>query len=112
VEGDGKGWLAKYLTHKPPAVYSLTKRQSGIFPSEAVRAIIDGRTEVKLHGPRDMPVWGSVFRRSYERRTVRPPTTVSPTPPHFPVQPLEKESESFVRENVEALVVYLQQIQH
>jgi hypothetical protein len=24
--------------------------------------VIDGRKEVQVHGPRDMPVWGSVYR--------------------------------------------------
>jgi hypothetical protein len=26
-----------------------------------VYQIIDGRTEVKAHGPKEMPIWGSVY---------------------------------------------------
>ena len=38
-----------------------TERNDGIFPSERIYRIIDGR-EVQSHGDRDMPVWGDVFR--------------------------------------------------
>jgi hypothetical protein len=35
--------------------------RSGVFPSERVKRIIDGR-DVPSHGSRDMPVWGDAFR--------------------------------------------------
>ena len=36
-------------------------RNGGVFPSERLRRIIDGR-DVASHGDREMPVWGDVFR--------------------------------------------------
>jgi hypothetical protein len=33
----------------------------GVFPFDRVYQIIDGRQEVKAHGPRKMPVWGRAF---------------------------------------------------
>ena len=40
------------------------KRNSGVFPSDQVFRIIDGRTKVPGHGGVDMPVWGDVFKRA------------------------------------------------
>jgi len=59
-EAHGDGWLAQYLT-RPPARLTTLKQRYGEFPREKVIAMIDGREEVKLHGPRDMPVWGEQF---------------------------------------------------
>ena len=46
----------------PPDLTKYTVRNGGVFPSEKVRRIIDGR-DVMAHGDRTMPVWGSVFSR-------------------------------------------------
>ena len=32
------------------------------FPRERIHNVIDGRAEVKIHGARDMPVWGDWFK--------------------------------------------------
>jgi len=48
----------------PPA--DLTRfalSNGGVFPSERLRRIIDGR-DVSAHGTREMPVWGMVFKRT------------------------------------------------
>ena len=45
----------------PPDLTQFTKRNGGMFPSERVYRIIDGR-DVPSHGDREMPVWGDVFR--------------------------------------------------
>jgi len=60
--GNGDGWLSGYLRDRPPPLTQLQKNNAGVFPSERVHAVIDGRQAVDLHGPRDMPVWGEVFR--------------------------------------------------
>ena len=57
----GKGWLAQYLTRRPANLTLLAKRHGGRFPADEVRATIDGRLDVVLHGPRDMPVWGERY---------------------------------------------------
>ena len=59
--GRGNGPLAEQLRHVPPDLTQFTKRNGGMFPSERVHRIIDGR-DVASHGDREMPVWGDVFR--------------------------------------------------
>lgn len=57
----GNGPLADSLRHMPPDLTTYTARNGGVFPSERVRRIIDGR-DVAAHGDRVMPVWGDAFR--------------------------------------------------
>ena len=61
-------------------------RNGGLFPSERVYRIIDGR-DVPSHGIEDMPVWGDVFRRSGDA------------------------TEASVKARIDAIVRYLQAIQ-
>jgi hypothetical protein len=35
----------------------------GVFPFVRLFEIIDGRLEIALHGPREMPVWGDRYKR-------------------------------------------------
>ena len=61
--GRGDGPMSAAL-RKPPA--DLTKfalKNGGVFPTERLRRIIDGR-DVPSHGDRDMPVWGIALRTS------------------------------------------------
>jgi mono/diheme cytochrome c family protein len=53
------GW--SLLIKDIPNLTTLSKRNGGVFPFERVYDTIDGRNEVRAHGPRDMPVWGRVF---------------------------------------------------
>ena len=57
LEAHGDGWMARYLTRRPARLSALAQKY-GEFPRERVLAKIDGRVDVQLHGPRDMPVWG------------------------------------------------------
>jgi mono/diheme cytochrome c family protein len=59
--GRGNGPLADQLRRMPPDLTQFTKRNGGMFPSERVYRIIDGR-DVPTHGDREMPVWGDAFR--------------------------------------------------
>ena len=59
AQGDGP--LAEHLRHAPPDLTQFTSRNGGVFPSERVRRIVDGRG-VASHGDREMPVWGDVFK--------------------------------------------------
>jgi mono/diheme cytochrome c family protein len=61
LNAHGDGALAERLRHAPPDLTAYSKRNNGVFPSERVYRIIDGR-EVPSHGDRDMPVWGDAFR--------------------------------------------------
>ncbi len=63
ADAKGDGTLGEFLTLKVPDLTTLSKFNAGKFPEEKVEDVIDGRTEVKVHGMRDMPVWGDWFNR-------------------------------------------------
>ena len=62
VSGKGDGPLAGYLTKSPSDLTVLQKNNGGIFPVNRVYKVVDGSENVRIHGPRDMPVWGGRFR--------------------------------------------------
>ncbi len=59
--GKGDGPVAQYLTAKPADLTQISKRSEGQFPFWRVYRIIDGREPAKLHGTREMPIWGDRF---------------------------------------------------
>jgi mono/diheme cytochrome c family protein len=61
VTGHGDGPIAGEFRKVPPDLTKYSARNGGVFPSERVRQIIDGRG-VPAHGNREMPVWGDAFR--------------------------------------------------
>jgi cytochrome c1 len=61
VDAKGDGTLGEFLTLAVPDLTKLSKLNSGQFPEERVTGVIDGRADVKVHGMRDMPVWGDWF---------------------------------------------------
>ena len=61
VSAQGDGTVAEFLTIDAPDLTRLTKRNAGHFPREKILMVIDGRAEVKIHGDREMPVWGEWF---------------------------------------------------
>jgi mono/diheme cytochrome c family protein len=66
--GKGDGPVAEELRTKPSDLTMLAKKNDGVFPTEIVTLIIDGRTTIRgtirAHGTSDMPVWGPVFQRA------------------------------------------------
>ena len=62
VSGKGDGTVAEFLTITAVDLTQLRKMNAGSFPRERIHNVIDGRAEVKVHGPRDMPVWGDWFK--------------------------------------------------
>ena len=108
VSAEGDGWLAKYLGRRPMDLGLLSDRYGGTFPEELVRTTIDGRREIALHGPRDMPVWGDVFKHEYGKYTVAPPPEVTPEPARFPPAVTPSEYAAY---SIEALARYLREIQ-
>jgi hypothetical protein len=62
VAGKGDGWLSAHLKQRPASLTQLQKNNGGVFPFDDVYQTIDGRKEEKVHGPREMPVWGTVYR--------------------------------------------------
>jgi mono/diheme cytochrome c family protein len=57
----GGGPVAPFLVRHPPDLTTLEARNGGVFPTDHVFFIIDGRADVGAHGPREMPVWGYGF---------------------------------------------------
>lgn len=61
MDAKGNGPYVPSLKVAPPDLTTLAKRNGGVFPVDRVSTVIDGRTEVAAHGPRDMPIWGKRF---------------------------------------------------
>ena len=83
--GKGDGPVSAELRTKPSDLTMIAKHNGGIFPADVLYQIIDGRRTLRAHGTYEMPVWGSVFRRS--------------------------EPEDVARKRILALVAYLKSIQ-
>jgi len=75
VTGKGDGPVAKSLARAPADLTSLSQRNAGVFPVSSIYDVIDGRTQISAHGPREMPVWGDAYVR--EMRTRWPPAFLS-----------------------------------
>jgi len=56
--GDGHGPMAPVLTTPPANLRLLSERYGNPLPTDQIASFIDGRADVRGHGPRDMPVWG------------------------------------------------------
>ena len=65
ADARGAGPMADQLRRLPPSLTSFAVRNGGVFPSERLKRIIDGR-DVPAHGNSEMPVWGDAFRRTRE----------------------------------------------
>ena len=55
---DGRGPVAPALSTPPANLRLLSERYGNPLPEDLIARFIDGRADVKAHGPRDMPVWG------------------------------------------------------
>jgi mono/diheme cytochrome c family protein len=59
--GEGDGPVAGVIAVAVPNLRTLSQRNGGEFPADAVAAYIDGRNLPAAHGSRVMPVWGDYF---------------------------------------------------
>jgi mono/diheme cytochrome c family protein len=82
----GAGPIAAHMRRAPSDLTRYTQRNGGVFPSERVYRIIEGR-DLPAHGDRDMPVWGEAFKL------------------------LPGSDQAAVKARIEAIVRYLQGIQ-
>jgi mono/diheme cytochrome c family protein len=69
--GKGDGPNAKDLQHRPKDLSQLARANGGEFPLVRAFNVIDGRVDVVIHGPREMPIWGDVLRRDLTSRMPR-----------------------------------------
>jgi hypothetical protein len=89
--------VAEYVPPSVPDLTVLAKNNDGIFPSDRVYEVIDGRTEARAHGPRLMPIWGVEYSKEaveYYRSVFR-----------------VNDPEAFVSKRIGSLVAYIQSIQ-
>lgn len=93
-DAKGDGTLGEFLTLAVPDLTQLGKRNAGKFPEERITEVIDGRAEVKVHGMRDMPVWGDWF----DMEAISPDTD-------------RETRELIVKDRVQSLVGYIKSIQ-
>jgi mono/diheme cytochrome c family protein len=63
VSGRGDGPVGPLLRRPPTDLTGYAQRNGGVFPTDRLSRIIDGR-DVPSHGTLEMPVWGDVFKRS------------------------------------------------
>lgn len=70
IDGRGDGPVAPQLA-RPPTDLTALERQ-GRFDDRNLMEIIDGRRVVPVHGTREMPVWGAVFRAEAEAADGQP----------------------------------------
>ncbi|HEY5623114.1 MAG TPA: cytochrome c [Gammaproteobacteria bacterium] len=61
IFGEGDGPVAATIAVPAPNLRTLSERNGGVFPEEAVSSYIDGRDMPVVHGDRIMPVWGPIF---------------------------------------------------
>jgi hypothetical protein len=85
---------------------ALAKKNGGVFPLNAVYAVIDGRTPIGSHGTREMPVWGKRFAPS----PFSGDQTFMPKPTDSPVL-MTYDPEVIIRLRILAVIDYLSRIQ-
>jgi mono/diheme cytochrome c family protein len=91
--GKGDGPYVPQLKAGSSDITMLSKKNDGEFPTAQVFMVLDGRSEVQAHGPREMPIWGEVYLSE------------------GPADKTAKEREPFVNERLHALIAYLETLQ-
>ena len=61
VAGKGDGSYVELLRTRVPDITTIIQRNKGVFPTDRVYQIIDGRETLKSHGTREMPIWGQDY---------------------------------------------------
>jgi mono/diheme cytochrome c family protein len=61
TSGKGDGYFSQYLKLPIPDLTTIQQRNNGVFPTDRMVEIIDGRSALKGHGPRNMPIWGTTY---------------------------------------------------
>jgi mono/diheme cytochrome c family protein len=95
-KGDGP-FIGMVDTRGGADITMLQKKNGGVFPILRVSDTIDGRYEVKAHGPRDMPIWGTDFMLDAKDIAA---TAEAPF-----------DSEAYVKYRIYALVEYVYRLQ-
>lgn len=62
AKGDGVMVTFFLIEAQPADLTQLSKKNDGRFPFWHTYRVIDGRSELRGHGTREMPIWGAEFR--------------------------------------------------
>ena len=62
TDARGTGPAATALKKAPADLTLLSKKNGGKFPALSVQNTIKGEAGAPVHGSRDMPMWGDIFR--------------------------------------------------
>jgi hypothetical protein len=92
----GDGPMAGVLLVKPPDLTAIRKRHDGKFPASWVYQVVDGRSEMRPHGSKEMPIWGDRYRADALRG--------------LPL-PLNTGADAIVHGRILSLIFYLEGIQ-
>lgn len=95
LKGKGDGPYKPFLTKSPIDLTVLSKNNAGTFPFDRVYNVIDGRLDIRAHGPSDMPIWGA----EYSAKSAEAYLDV----PYHP--------EAYVRTRILALTEYIARLQ-
>lgn len=98
-DGKGSGAINDLLKTAPTDLTTLAKKNGGVFPTDRIYAVIDGRVMVKGHGDRDMPAWG--YRYSTDKVKAAEYYTDSPY----------YDGEMYARSRILYLIDYLNRMQ-
>jgi mono/diheme cytochrome c family protein len=93
VTGKGDGPFANQLKVGSTDLTILAKNNGGVFPTAAVLSVLDGRSEVQAHGPREMPIYGEIYLAEGAGKTPA------------------KQKEGYVDSRLRSLIAYLESIQ-
>jgi mono/diheme cytochrome c family protein len=104
ADGKGKGSVSEQLKVPPPDLTILTKKNNGVFPTNAVYETIYGSKTIPAHGTREMPIWGERFNP-----IMNLPHIVDPT--YDALDPSRELREVVVRTRILAVIDYLSRIQ-
>ncbi|HUO05542.1 MAG TPA: cytochrome c [Candidatus Binataceae bacterium] len=92
ANGKGNGVAGNLVSDTPPPDLTvLARRNGGVFPTEAITDLIDGRKRIPSHERLEMPFWGVTLQR--------------------PGEEFSPQSNAEVKQRIDAIVGYIRSIQ-
>ncbi len=116
VDGKGIGPLAARLKSRPPDLTLLAKKNHGVYSSEVIYQMIDGREGARNHRSMEMPIWGCrheslhvPLRRAHGKKAMLRKKVHAPS--FESLLDLPCGSESAIKARILSIVDYLSHIQ-
>lgn len=64
ADGKGHGPVAASLKAEPADLTLLSQKNGGKYPSDHVLYVLSNEGQESVHGSKEMPVWGPIFRKT------------------------------------------------